>query len=71
MLKFIKSHMSEIGGIEIYPVISFVIFFSFFVVMLIWVFKVNKGFIDKMKQLPLDEDDACKDSSNKMYHSKI
>ncbi len=30
MLKFIKHHMDTIAGIGIYPVVSFVIFFSIF-----------------------------------------
>ena len=30
MLKFIKHHMDTISGIGIYPVLSFVIFFTFF-----------------------------------------
>ncbi|MBK7086221.1 MAG: CcoQ/FixQ family Cbb3-type cytochrome c oxidase assembly chaperone [Flavobacteriales bacterium] len=36
MLKFIKHHLDTIAGVGIYPVISFVIFFSFFLLMLFW-----------------------------------
>ncbi len=54
MLKFIKQHMSSISGIEIYPVISFVMFFLFFVGILIWVWKGNKEFFKKMSDVPLD-----------------
>lgn len=55
MLKFIKSHMSTIGNIEIYPVISFVIFFLFFVIVAILVFKSENKFISKMQNLPLED----------------
>ena len=48
MLKFVKSHLSTIGHIEIYPIISFLIFFLFFLVMLVWVFKTDKKFINKI-----------------------
>lgn len=60
MLKFIKHHMESILGIEIYPLISFVIFFVFFVVVAIWVLKLNKNFINKMSNLPLEGDNDKK-----------
>lgn len=55
MLKFVKSHLSSIGHIEIYPIISFLIFFLFFCVMLLWVIKSDKKFISKMQHLPLED----------------
>ncbi|MBX9851914.1 MAG: CcoQ/FixQ family Cbb3-type cytochrome c oxidase assembly chaperone [Cytophagaceae bacterium] len=56
MLKYIKNHMATIGGIEIYPIISFLIFFTFFVVVAIWVMKANKEYLTKMSELPLEKD---------------
>ena len=55
MLKFVKSHLSSIGHIEVYPIISFLIFFLFFCVMLLWVMKSDKKFISKMQNLPLED----------------
>ncbi len=55
MLKFIKHHMSSIGGIEIYPLISFIIFFAFFTIVFIWVIKESKENIAKMSNLPLED----------------
>lgn len=55
MLKFIKSHMASITGIEIYPLISFLIFFLFFLGVLFWVWKGDKQFFQKMSDIPLDE----------------
>jgi len=55
MLKFIKYHMTSITGIEIYPLISFIIFFTFFLIMLIWVVKSDKKYIAKMENLPLED----------------
>lgn len=54
MLKFIKHHMETIGGIEIYPIISFVIFFTFFVLVLIYVIKADRKTINEIANLPLD-----------------
>ncbi len=65
MLKFIKYHMETIAGIEIYPLISFIIFFTFFLVLLIWVFKADKEEIAKIANLPLDQDIIDHDLNNR------
>lgn len=55
MLKFIKHHLDTISGISIYPVVSFLIFFSFFIVVLLWLRKVSPSHIDHMTDLPFSE----------------
>lgn len=55
MLKFIKHHMTSIDHIEVYPLISFVIFFLFFIVVLLLVLRSDKKFITKMQNLPLED----------------
>lgn len=55
MLKFIKHHLTNITGIEIYPLISFTIFFVFFVGLLAYVVMERKEYISKMKNMPLDD----------------
>ncbi|WCO00693.1 CcoQ/FixQ family Cbb3-type cytochrome c oxidase assembly chaperone [Psychroserpens ponticola] len=54
MLKFVKNHMESITGIEIYPMISLLIFFSFFVVLFWWVITAKKDYINTVSNLPLD-----------------
>ncbi|MFV0564790.1 MAG: CcoQ/FixQ family Cbb3-type cytochrome c oxidase assembly chaperone [Flavobacteriaceae bacterium] len=54
MLKFVKQYMDSISGIEIYPIISLLIFFSFFVILFWWVFTAKKDYINKVSNLPLD-----------------
>jgi len=54
MLKFVKNHMESIAGIEIYPIISLLIFFTFFVVLFWWVFTAKKEYIKTVSNLPLD-----------------
>lgn len=49
-----KNVLQGIDNIAIWPVISFVIFFIFFICLLWWVFTTKKIFIDKMKGLPLE-----------------
>jgi cytochrome c oxidase cbb3-type subunit 4 len=50
-----KNVLQSIDNIAIWPVISFVIFFVFFICLLWWAFSVDKQFIDRMKALPVDE----------------
>ncbi|MBT8324576.1 MAG: CcoQ/FixQ family Cbb3-type cytochrome c oxidase assembly chaperone [Winogradskyella sp.] len=54
MLKFVKHHMESITGIEIYPIISLLIFFCFFVILFYWVFTAKKEYITSVSKLPLD-----------------
>lgn len=56
MLKFIKHHLDTIEGVEIYPIISLILFFSVFTSMLILVFKMPKKNIEELSNLPLDND---------------
>lgn len=55
MLKFIKHNMETIMGIEIFPIISFLIFFLFFCVLFIWVAKMQKTEVNALSALPLEE----------------
>jgi len=50
-----KNVLQNIDNIAIWPVISFVIFFLFFICLLWWVFTTDKKVIDKMKDLPLEK----------------
>lgn len=50
-----KDILQNIDNVAIWPIISFVIFFLFFLVLLWWVFTADKGYIRRMKQLPLED----------------
>jgi hypothetical protein len=52
-MKFIH-YLEKITGVSIYPLISFVIFGLFFLVMLIWVLKSDKKLIYDISRIPLD-----------------
>ena len=54
MFKFIKGHLESITGIEIYPMISLLIFFIFFVVLFYWVITAKKDYISTVSNIPLD-----------------
>lgn len=50
-----KHYFEIIDGIDIYPIISLLIFFIFFVLLFIWVIRVDKQYIKDMEELPLDD----------------
>lgn len=53
----IRNYLQSIEGIEIYPLISLVVFVIFFIVIFVWMLKIDKNYIKEMKELPLDQDD--------------
>ncbi len=50
-----KDILQNIENVAIWPVISFVIFFVFFICLLWWVFSADKTYIQKMKDMPFDD----------------
>jgi cytochrome c oxidase cbb3-type subunit 4 len=52
-----KEVLSEIKGISIYPLISFIIFFTFFSVITVWVLKSRKNDFDEISKIPLSDED--------------
>lgn len=57
MMKFIKHHMTSIDGVAIFPIISLVICFTFFLLLFWWVFAYKNKDIKEMSDIPLNEDD--------------
>lgn len=55
MLEQIKHNMETIAGIEIYPILSLLIFFVFFTALGIWVFSYKKETIKELSQIPLND----------------
>lgn len=53
-MKF-KNYLEHITGVGIYPLVSLLIFFTFFTVLTIWVYKAKKAYIDEVKNLPLND----------------
>ncbi len=50
-----KSILQSIDNIAIWPIISFVIFFLFFLLLLWYVFTADQKFIKKMSEQPLQD----------------
>lgn len=52
-MKFIH-YIEKIGGIDIFGIVSLIMFFLFFLGMLIWVFKTKKKTFNEISRIPLD-----------------
>lgn len=50
-----KHYFEQIDKVEIWPIISLVIFFIFFVCLILWVVTADKNYIQEMRQLPMDD----------------
>ena len=57
MLRYIKHNMTEIDGIDIYPIISLLIFVLFFVVMFTYVARMKKSRVEELSALPLEDEE--------------
>ena len=54
MIRFAKHYFEGIGGIEIYPIISLLLFFTVFTTMLVIVSRIPKKNIKEHSNIPLD-----------------
>ena len=53
-----KHYFERIENVETGPLIALVFFFLFFIVMIVWIFKLDRKFINRMKNLPLEDDNV-------------
>jgi cbb3-type cytochrome oxidase subunit 3 len=66
-MKFIN-YLEKITGVDVYALTSFLIFFTFFVVMTLWALRADKKMIDVLSNIPLDDNDNnnCKVFKNEI-----
>lgn len=50
-----KDILQNIDHIALWPVISFIIFFVFFIVLLWWAITADQTFIRQMSELPMED----------------
>lgn len=56
MLKFVKHNLETIAGVEIYPIISLSIFFTAFILFMVWAMTYSKEKIKEISELPLNDE---------------
>lgn len=52
-----KEVLRSIENVEVFPVVSLVIFVLFFIGITIWTIRVPKEVIDHMRSLPIDDNE--------------
>ena len=57
MFKFIRQYAEQIQGAQLYPMISLIIFFLFFVLVLWYVIKMDKQRINTISSIPLENEE--------------
>ncbi len=53
-----KDVLRSIAGIEMFPVISLLVFVTVFVVMLVWAWRLDPQRLSELANLPLDDADG-------------
>jgi hypothetical protein len=66
MLRFIKHNLTGMLGVEIYPLISLIMFTLFFAVTLWYVAKMSKNRVAEMSDMPLDLEEST--NTNQTHH---
>ena len=51
-----KHYFEQIHNIEIWPIISLILFFVFFTSTIVWILFLDKKHVEKMKSLPFDDE---------------
>ncbi|MCK6640006.1 MAG: CcoQ/FixQ family Cbb3-type cytochrome c oxidase assembly chaperone [Bacteroidia bacterium] len=59
-MKFIN-YLTSIAGIEIFPLISLLIFFGFFVVLAVWLLRTDKKRMNKLAAMAIESDQENND----------
>lgn len=59
-----KDVLRSIEGIELFPVIGIVIFFTFFMAWVIYVVKMKNSHIDELSAMPLEFDSDIQNEGN-------
>lgn len=63
-MKIVINQLEQIAGVEIYPIISMLIFFTFFVIVTYMVIKTDKAEIDELSNMPLDNNNDLQNDDN-------
>ncbi len=63
-MKIVINQLEQIAGVEIYPIISMLIFFTFFVLVTYLVMKTDKKEIDELSKMPLDGNNDLQNDDN-------
>ena len=50
----VENVLSNMGGVDVYGIISVCLFFAAFIGILVWMIGLKKSYLEEMRELPLD-----------------
>ncbi len=53
-MKF-STYLVKIAGVSIYPIVSLILFVVFFVLVTLWIYRIDKRELERVERLPLDD----------------
>lgn len=62
-MKIVANILENINQIQWFPIIGLLIFFAFFIILLIKVFRMKKREVDVNSRLPFEDDDNLPDNN--------
>ena len=63
-MKMLGKYLESITGVEIFPIISFLIFFLFFILVTLYVIRLDKNFIREVSNYPVSGNQEDNDDHN-------
>lgn len=70
MLRYIKHNLTGIDGVEIYPILSLLIFVLFFSGVIWFVIRMKKKEIEILSSLPLEDGTENNYDSTQLFETK-
>lgn len=68
----IKELLQSVEGVSVYPIISLIVFVLFFVIILVWMLRVDKNYIKKMENLPFEKEEENNfNNTGDLYEKKV
>lgn len=64
-MKIVINQLEQIAGVELYPIVALLIFFTVFVLVTYMVVKTNKKDIEEYSRMPLDGNDDLQNENNR------
>ena len=57
-MRLVIHYLERIDGIDIYPIIGLIIFFSIFAIMVVYTIRLDKASVEAYKNIPLEDEDS-------------
>ncbi len=61
----ISEVLSSIGGVQLYPIITLLLFFGAFIGVVIWALRMRKQEVVRLSRLPLDDSTTLDDCGDR------